>query len=302
MIYVNLFGRIGNNLFQIATAASLAHKNKMNFFIYPIDYWCDEPDNCLLRDYLKQYENNILRKAIIADQIPNRYDQINEHEIGKQQDIILSKKTNDILLNGYFQSEKYFVESVVRALFKIDNNSYNYIREKYGEILFSGNSITSIQVRRGDYLKVPEYHAICSMGYYNAAVKFIGKSQKYFIVSDDMDWCKKQFTGSNYFFSDDESPAIDLYIQSLCTNNIISNSSFAWWGAWLNSNPEKIVVTPKKWYGWKHQHISTDDLIPESWHRIENPLEMRYRILAAKNIVTSYLANILIKIKGAIIP
>ena len=293
MIYVYLYGRIGNNLFQIAAAASLAYLNNTEFRAYPLDYWCPEPDNCFLREYLNQFKNNLLRNVNMADNLPAGLIQRSElaHAVFEPITMAINKNT-EIVLNGVFGSEKYFVHHVVRDLYKIDEFSLKYIKEKYGRILFSGNSITSILVRRGDYLSIPQYYSICSEPYFNLAIDYIGRNEKYLIISDDIDWCKEHFSGQNYYFVDEEEPLIDLYLQSLCTNNIISNSTFGWWGAWLNENPNKIVVAPQPWYVWLNRHIDMNSFLPEKWILIKNRVHIKYKLIAIKYIFWDYILKL----------
>ena len=89
----------------------------------------------------------------------------------------------------------------------------------------------------------------------------------YLIFSNDIEWCKKNFIGNQFIFIEGEKDYIDLWLMSLCKNNIIANSSFSWWGAWLNTNSDKKVITPKNWFGPAINH-STQDLIPEKWFMI----------------------------------
>lgn len=293
MVYVYLYGRIGNNLFQIAAAASLAHQHNTSFVANVTEAWCPEPDNCNLMDYLQQFKTNILRNVNL--------EHINLHDFRefKEKDARYSPipYQENINLNGYFQSEKYFIESIVRNLFAIDKDTLNYIKVKYHDVLFTGEAVTAIHVRRGDYLKNPQYYSICSMPYFNKAIEYIGRDKKYLVISDDIVWCKKHFIGENFNFVEGEDPIVDLYLQSLCTNNIISNSSFSWWGAWLNDNPTKIVVTPKQWFGKYHEHLSTADLIPEKWIKIENPLEFKYKLMVMKIQIIDFLVGIKRSIK-----
>lgn len=286
MIYVYLYGRIGNNLFQLAAAASLAHKCDTEFYAYPLDYWCPEPDKCTLKEYLNQFGNNLLRNVRFVDRLPPGLIEMNESEDGEFRSLMMnSNNLQRAVLHGWFTSHKYFVDPIVRQLFEIDPVSWGYIKEKYGEVLFNGEGLTSILVRRGDYLKIPEDYAVCSMPYYRKAIDYIGRKKRYFVISDDIEWCRRHFRGDNFFFVEDEAPVIDLYLQSLCANNIISNSTFGWWGAWLNKNPDKIVVAPEPWYGWGHRHRSTHDLIPDRWVRLHNRVEPKYRIRGLQNMI-----------------
>ncbi len=263
MVYTTLTDRIGNNLFQIATGASLAHRNNSDYVVCISEI--DVPDGISLSRYIEQFRENIFRKVTFREGIPK--DSIEYIQPGFEYSEI--KYFDKIRLSGYFQSEKFFEKDFVRELFSIDEVNDNYIKKTYGHLF--KEEIISINVRRGDYLTRPLRQPICEMPYFRRAISYLGKNKRYLIISDDIDWCKRKFIGDNFFFIDDEPPVIDLYLQTFCTHNIISNSTFSWWGAWLNPNPNKIVIAPKKWFGLQMTNFNTQDLIPEEWIRIKNP-------------------------------
>lgn len=277
MIYIELNGRIGNHLFQIATGASLAHEHGVGYKVVCHDgYKLAPPDNCYVREYIEQFRSNILRNIDIQIGRP-------QTDCDYYYDIEYIYKEipysgRDMLLYGAFQSEKYFDKEFVRKLFSIPDDINQYIITKFGNIIQQG--VTSINVRRGDYCRLPHQYAVCGMSYYNKAIDYLGRDKKYLIISDDIDWCKRHFKGNNFYFVDDEEPIIDLYIQTLCENNIISNSTFSWWGAWLNSNKNKVVVCPDPWFGKSYSNYSTQDLIPKEWVQIENTLSPGLKCLA----------------------
>jgi len=276
MVYIELNGRIGNNLFQIAAAASYAKRHGLDFCAVCHDgYYLPEPDNCYIKDYVRQFQTNILSKIPIKLGRPTEecfYYYENEpgfHNIPFH---------DNILLYGIFHSYKFFDEELVRNLYQITPEIKEYILNKYNNIFNS--RITSIHVRRGDYCNQPHKYPIASLGYFKKAIKYIGKDEKYLIISDDIDWCKEHFKGKNFIFSDNEKPIIDLYLQSLCTNNIISNSTFSWWGAWLNTNPDKIIIYPTPWFGRFFKDYTTKDLIPDSWIAIKSKLSLTLEVRA----------------------
>lgn len=277
MVYIELNGRIGNHLFQIATGISLAKKYGVDYKVVCHDgYKVAPPDNCYVREYIEQFRSNILRNIEVQIGRPTT-DCDYYYDIDYiYKEIPYSGK--DILLYGAFQSEKYFDKELVREIFSIPENIKEYIYSKFGDILKQG--VTSINVRRGDYCRLPHQYAVCGMSYYNKAIEYIGRKEKYLIISDDIEWCKRHFKGDNFFFVDDEEPIIDLYIQTLCTNNIISNSTFSWWGAWLNPNLSKTVVCPNPWYGKSYSNYSTKDLLPEEWVKVDNELSWDMKLLA----------------------
>jgi len=183
---------------------------------------------------------------------------------------------DNIYLEGYWQSEKYFkhIESIIR-------NDFTYINETDSDNLkilnrIKGSESIAIHFRRGDYInnrKTNEVHGICSMEYYNSAVDYIAQkvsSPYFFIYSDVIEWVKRNLSIKyNKMFVDINTPekaSNDLRLISNCKHQIIANSSFSWWGAWLNQNPEKIVIAPKKWF--MDEKRNTSDLIPEKWIRL----------------------------------
>lgn len=268
MINILLKGRIGNNLFQIATGASLAAKHNSDFQVFPGDYFAPYPDNCNLADYLKQFGDNILKNTKINIHQP-KYSVLYQEQDFAYEEI---KYIDNMMIEGFFQSEKYFNENVVRDLFEIDTCTKAYINNKYGSLF--DHEVTSINVRRGDYFKALDNHPICSKKYFMNAIKQIGKESLFLVISDDISWCKKIFKGDNFLFIDDEPPIVDLFLQTYCTNNIISNSTFSWWGAWLNPNPNKIVIAPDPWFGVAYKDKDTRDLLPEKWIRIKNKMSL----------------------------
>lgn len=254
MIYIQLKGRLGNNLFQIAAGVSLANKIGVAYKIVPSD-----------KEYAGQFKQSIFRKIDFQDMNPENLF-LYEEPCFEYRQIPLQ---SDMILDGFFQSERYFDKELVRALFEIDEDTRSYIDHKYRSVL--DQSPVSIHVRRGDYLGLQWYYSICQMDYYKKAMKHFPLNTTYLIVSDDIDWCKMNFKGDNFFFAENETSLTDLYLQSFCTHNIIGNSTFAWWGAWLNPNPDKMVIYPSPWFGFYYRNYNTRDLCPQKWVRVTIP-------------------------------
>lgn len=134
----------------------------------------------------------------------------------------------------------------------------------------------SIHVRRGDYINNPEtfkLHGVCGLDYYHAAIEYITKRTNtpvFYIFSDDISWAEENIKSKNQMIFVKETPHgkdyFEMYLMSVCKHNIIANSSFSWWGAWLNKSPEKIVIAPKKWMN--ETSIDTTDLVLKNWIRI----------------------------------
>lgn len=193
-----------------------------------------------------------------------------------QYDSNIQQCQNDVYFKGYWQSEKYFkdIEQVIRQDFTPVSNP-DARNEKMADQIRDCESV-SLHVRRGDYVSNPTTnatHGTCSEEYYLKAIRKLEdtiKDPHFFIFSDDPAWARDNLkTGHSHTVIDINGPNKDyedLRLMSLCQYHIIANSSFSWWGAWLCSNPQKIVITPQKWFN--KPDINTDDLIPESWIRL----------------------------------
>ena len=129
---------------------------------------------------------------------------------------------------------------------------------------------TSIHIRRGDYLNKTKFHPVQPVEYFKTAISEL-KSKNYLFFSDDIEWCKKVY-GKNpgVYFSEGNNPFVDMYAMSKCNDNIIVNSSFSWWAAWLNRNNNKRVIAPKNWFGPSgiQKGYNSKDIIPENWIKI----------------------------------
>ena len=183
---------------------------------------------------------------------------------------------DNVYLEGYWQSPKYFsdIQDIIQAEFTVRAEPDGDNRRMAEEIADSES--VAVHVRRGDYVSNPatsNRHGICSMEYYNTAVKTIFdrvKQPRFFVFSDDPDWAGENLLwiapGAIIDQNGLDKAFEDMRLMSLCKHHIIANSSFSWWSAWLSKNPEKIVIAPKQWF--KDNNMSADDLIPEKWTRL----------------------------------
>jgi hypothetical protein len=182
----------------------------------------------------------------------------------------------DAYLEGYWQSERYFsdIQEVIRSEFAFLSEP-DAENERIGKEIQDTNAV-SIHVRRGDYVSNPEtnrVHGVCSLDYYIQAVRQIVERVKephFFVFSDDPPWVKANLfldhrvTYVTHNFGDKSYE--DLRLMSSCRHHIIANSSFSWWGAWLNPRPDKIVVAPERWFN--NSNADTRDLFPAGWVRM----------------------------------
>ena len=262
MIYCNLKGGLGNMLFQIAAAKSFAIDEGTD---------CSFPNLIPHLQYLNddnQY-NPSLKHSFDYLKI---FDKLNDSPISGVSHLItfpfeyvdIKCDKPNTTLDGFFQSEKYFVHNrqAILDMFIFDfklNDKYDLLKDK---------RTTSIHVRRGDYVNHPNHHPTQSLEYYQKGIDMLNDETDLFVVfSDDINWCKEHIKPNNVIYIEDEKDYIELYLMSLCTNNIVSNSSFSWWGAWLNKNEDKKVIGPLKWFGSAITH-NTDDVLPINWIKI----------------------------------
>lgn len=253
-----VLGRLGNQMFEIATAYSFAADNNSNVVVSLKNGIYNSVDGDSSPP--TKYSKNILRHVKIVENLEN-YDTWDERTF--RYEPIKYDFSKNLLLNGYFQSEKYFKHNrdIILNLFKPTDEIKNYIQEKYGNIL---KKSVSIHIRRGDRLKLTEIMPLCSLDYYKRALLQFPDVENLVVLTDDIDWAKKVFNGSKFHVIENEPDYIDFYIMSMCENNIIANSTFSWWAAWLNKNKDKTIVAPKHWYNEEVEH-DINELIPKGW-------------------------------------
>lgn len=255
MISCSLQGGLGNQMFQIATTVALSLRNNTS---YEINLnICDTPNQ---GRNANQYSNTIFKKLNKSNNYKfiNFYNEpnFNYNEIPYQP---------DLLIRGYFQSEKYFEDykNNIKDLFHFSDEYKLIIKNYFTNNGLNDKPITSVHIRRGDYLLYSDVHLVCTLDYYKKAIKTIGDS--YFVfISDDINWVKENFKSDNYFIPEFNDELLDMTLMTMCNNNIISNSSFSWWGSYLNNNENKIVIAPYKWFGSQGPK-DTQDIYNKEW-------------------------------------
>jgi hypothetical protein len=185
----------------------------------------------------------------------------------------------DHFFDGYWHNKLYLseVQDIIQDQIVPNAPIRNYLFDKYPFLFFE--ECVSIHVRRADYLNLSAYYQQLDIDYYLKALDIVGNNKTIVIFSDDIAWCKNNLkpisqSKSVHFIS--EPTHIDVAAMSLCSHNIIANSTFSFWGAYLNQNSQKIVVAPKSWYTKEYSLIISDfqnedcasDIILDSWHRI----------------------------------
>jgi hypothetical protein len=254
MIISKLQGGLGNQLFQWAYAKSLSIDHNIEFFLDLSFY--NLQTNVTKRSYeLKKFPN--INAPIINTSVSNFI---------RLTDDFHYRKTNfdvsrySYFLDGYWQSENYFKknEELIKKELSLSEEFLKKISNK------DFDDSVSLHIRRTDYLNNTKIHPVQTIQYYEEALNIIGRYQNLYVFSDDINWCKQNLFFPKMQFVEGQDNIEDLWFMSLCSNNIIANSSFSWWGAWLNNNPEKKVIAPKNWFG-QYANINSSDIVPETW-------------------------------------
>jgi hypothetical protein len=290
MIVVQVIGGLGNQMFQYALGRHLAIKTREELVLdltgfeqyalhaYSLNHLniagraaTKEEVASFVKLKPKKGRRHFLYNFFVAN--PHRYALEKYYHFDPS---ILSRK-GSMYLEGYWQSEKYFkdIEESIRKDFSL----VSPLSKRDEEILsqMQNTNATSLHVRRKDFAHHPElsaFHGVCSPEYYDKAVATIakrsGSAPHLFIFSDDPAWAKENlhfpYPMTHVDHNDASKNYADIYLMSQCKHNIIANSSFSWWGAWLNSNPYKIVIAPSRWTN--DPGLDTKDLIPPTWIRI----------------------------------
>ena len=292
MIASHVLGGIGNQMFQYAAGRSLAAHLKQEFFLDQSSFDCYSLHNGFELDRVFNISTKELDVPTLIDMLGWRLSKLAIKFLKRPQFSFLRGKNlvvephmhywplffeanSNSYLYGYWQSEKYFkrIEATIRQdfIFKkplVEKNLDNALH------IASVNSV-SLHVRRGDYVsnyKTSQIMDVCSLDYYRQAIDYIAKHIKnpvFYIFSDDIAWVQQNL--SLYFpctyidHNRGNESYIDMQLMSLCKHHIIANSSFSWWGAWLNPRAAKIVIAPRVWF---RNGNNDSDLIPSEWVRL----------------------------------
>ena len=284
MIVVRLNGGLGNQFFQYATGRHLAHLNETellldasflqtstihrNYELGAFNVASTIADEKILDSF---HGTDFSTKERMLTQLisfgKNKKYKFNEYGFNEH---ILELKGNYYLC-GYFQSEKYFksIADIIRNDLTLKNDFIPNDKELIEKVV-NTNSV-SIHIRRGDYIRnlsSMDTHGLCSKDYYTKSIEFIkrelGNDLHFYLFTDDEEWVKKEMKWDiNCTLISGKTTVEDFYLMSMCKHNIIANSTFSWWAAWLNANPNKKVIIPKHW----NTNIVTEqiELVPNKW-------------------------------------
>jgi hypothetical protein len=306
MIIINFKGGLGNQLFQYAAGCALLLRQQEKNTSVNKDNYAENKDlsSILKLDITGYGENNGIDtmrhyslspfniKAEIATRKEIRklkypYGIISKGWRFFKAKVLRQFNTNfhqrifdargPLYLDGFFQTEKYFKdkEKEIRADLTLKNPLGQEAQKASARIQNAGNSV-SLHVRRGDYVSDPktnQRHGLCGPNYYSQALERmtskIGKDITVFVFSDGIDWVKENMPipfPAVYVSSSEIADYEELIIMSQCHHHIIANSSFSWWGAWLNPRPDKVIIAPSQWV--RTTRFDLKDIVPSGWIRI----------------------------------
>lgn len=272
-----LMGGLGNQMFIVASGFGLAKRLGTSFYLVR-----DEFDGCGQGNHPRRYYDSIFAG------IEKHDSHVGDMTIHKEKswsyyplDADVSDGGKIVKLNGYFQSERHFagLKSELKKLFlPVDGVQaflckHTQLATKYHE-LFDDHDYCFIGVRRGDYVRVAHVHNPCGMTYYRAAMEACPAS-KYYIASDDLEWCRSQFVGPQFEFLDIEDDLQLMYLSCLFPKYIISNSTFHWWISYLSCYESPRIIAPDKWlFGAAAPRASYDSIYREDMIVLERPVEI----------------------------
>lgn len=289
MKIVRIIGGLGNQMFQYAFYLALKNRYenvKLDISAYEKEYKLHngfELSNIFDLNFeiaskseinKLKYRNNLFGK--IQKKILRKKNEVNYVDTLYHPEVLDIKE--DAYYNGYWNSEYYFldIEDLVKRSFEF-KNGLNDLNKKILNSILKEESV-SVHVRRGDYLesKINReiYGNICTEEYYEKAIEIIKNkisNPKFYVFSNDIDWCKKNLILDNVEYVDwniGKESYIDMKLMSCCKHNIIANSSFSWWGAWLNKNPNKKVITPARFFN-NVIPSNMETFLPKNWIKIK---------------------------------
>ena len=292
MVISNIIGGLGNQMFQYAAGRALALTNDRSllldlsdFTAYQLHHGFElsrvfslvaakaEPSTTheLLGWRENYWARKILRRRQLAWLRGKKF--VVEPHFNCWPDFF--NVNGDCYLYGYWQSERYF--KAFEAIIRQDFIFREPLQEQNAELALdmATNQAVSLHIRRGDYVSNPKNHnimSVCDLEYYRRAINYIASQVEqpvFYLFSDDMAWVKQslpmKFPCIYVEYNSGTESYRDMQLMSLCRHHIIANSSFSWWGAWLNANPDKIVIAPKHWFSNGNDDT---DLIPDEWIRL----------------------------------
>lgn len=274
-IIVNMTGQLGNQMFQYAVYRKIQLSGKkvkidrsyydvypyhhgLHIFNLPINI-ATRKESLIEKDEFRSYPDRIRRKFL--GKRKNVISEIDSNAYIYNERVFLLKRG---YIDGYWQSEKYFLD--IRDVL-IQDFTFPAIEDAQNKDLINqivSNNAVSLHIRRGDYAGG---FPMMDKAYYDKAIAYFeakGQDVVFYVFSNDMEWARENIKAKELVFVDCNTGMDswkDMHLMTVCKHNIIANSSFSWWGAWLNQNPNKEVIAPKAWFN----HVETPDVYCENW-------------------------------------
>jgi hypothetical protein len=262
--HLGKFGQLGNQMFQYAATKGIAKKICADFIIpNHKEVTIDSLGNRLRIELFDAFKLNLTNYGVLD--IPSeKYIQETTFEFDEK--FFKLNPLIDVSILGFFQTEKYFkhIEDEIRSDFTFQEK---YVKDCF-DILKNFNNPIALHIRRGDFLINSANHANISLEYYKTALKKFENNRQVIIFSDDPNWCKEQdiFSDDRFLVSEGNGPYHDLYLMTKCSDFIIANSTFSWWGAWLANTG--TVIAPSIWFGPNNVNKNTSDLYCDGWIKL----------------------------------
>jgi hypothetical protein len=281
MIIVKLQGGLGNQLFQYALGRRISLLNKQYLYLdissyesYPLRKYelsTLKLDVSLLgNSQMEKYLNPKGFKKMLSFWGYSSIGHITEKESDffQYNSNVFNFKNSSLLLEGYWQNPAYF--DCIKSVLVNDIIQLNLInRVELLKDIQQHNSV-ALHIRRGDYVKInpdEQIHLVLSMNYYHKAIDFLNSlypDLKYFVFTDDPDWCKSVFDYDNFIIIEPSCDTLsDFLLMNQCKHFIIANSTYSWWAAWLNNGIDKKVIAPQKWFA--NDLWDASNIIPKEW-------------------------------------
>lgn len=260
VISVDAVGRMGNTMFQLAFAHATARRLDTSFVLGPAPLWEDFELGAWGRRRVRLGRKLRMRVRYGATG-PERFVVDN----GEEPADVLGRLRDGVAYNGFFQSEQYFAgyEDEVRALFAVRPERRARFEERYGDL----GRYACVHVRRGDYL---DNGWALPAGWFRAAIAALGdlEGRPLLIVSDDRERAARELGDLPGVRFEGNDAITDLLLLAHADRLVLSNSSFSWWGAWLNERPNLRVVAPEHWTGFREGTEQPRGVVPDRWERL----------------------------------
>jgi hypothetical protein len=296
MVAVIISGGLGNQMFQYACVKALAHRLNVPFFLDISSFEKDIPNVDKRTFELDLFPN--IKPAFLKTfktsgfYQPTRWDNRLKKIFGRPIGSVLHENTHSfnesiltvkppVLLQGYWQTEKYFqdIGDLIRKDFEFPPLPETDVNKSLLDEIRQSESV-AVHVRRGDYITYEtthNFHGVCSISYYENAIRYIKDKypdSHFYFFSDEPEWVqsnlmKENIDGKVISFNKEANSWKDMLLMSNCKHNIIANSSFSWWSAWLNQHPHKKVIAPSRWFKTDDPFFEPNEIVPVNWLKFD---------------------------------